>query len=222
MSAPPTFVSNRLAELPPELNGPNGQAWATGMGTVQDQRLAVARVAALSRLPFKCPDDALDACGAWMLLPRFPGEPDGTAPTKPGKSDGTGYRGRLCNAWETWLLAGSKQAIIKSFNGYGLPDVTVENDYEASPPWPGAWWSRFRVKVGPRLGAFGWGPGNDPTTAEQHQMTQQVLQWKWAYAYPVDIVIDDGAGYTFTFYVGPLIGFGFIIGVNTIGGYTPI
>ncbi len=220
-----TFVSNRLAELPTELNGPQGRAWATGMGAVQDEQLAVARVAALSRLPFYCPDDALDACGTWVQLPRFPGEPNGTAPTRPGLTNGTGYRGRLCAAWASWRIAGTKQAIISSLRAWGVPDVTVENDYEvqAGPdPWPGAWWSRFRVELGPDLGAFGWGPGNDPTAAQQHQIAWQILFWKWIYAYPVDVVIDDGAGYTFTFWIGPLIDYGFVIDYSIIGGYNPI
>jgi len=217
--ADPTFVTNRIAELPPIMNGPQGRAWATGMGTVQDQQIAVARVAALSRWPFYCPDDALDAVGGWMLLPRFPAEPNGTAPIRVGQPGGSGYRGRLCAAFSTWLAAGSKQAIITSFNGYGLPDVVVQNDYEVSPPWPGAWWSRFRVLVGPSFGAYGWGPGNDPTPHQQTAMRRQVLMWKWAYSYPVDITIDDGMGYTFTFYVGPLIDYGLVIDEGPIGGF---
>jgi len=219
----PTFVSNRLAELPAELNGPQGQAWATGMGTVQDAQMDLLRVAAKARLPFLCPDDALDAVGAWMLLPRFPGEPNGTAPTQPGLADGTGYRGRLCVAWTTWKIAGTKQAIISSLNAWGLPDVTIYNDYETAPtpppPWPGSWYTRFAVKIGPSFGGFGWGTGNDPTPDQQTQMRRQVLQWKWLYSYPVDITIDDGMGYVFTFYVGPLIDYGLVIDESTMGGF---
>lgn len=217
--ADPTFVTNRLAELPPVMNGPQGRAWATGMGTVQDAQVAVARVAALSRWPYYCPDDALDAVGGWMLLQRFPGEPNGTAPPAVGQPGGSGYRGRLCAAFPTWIAAGSKQAIITSFNGYGLPDVEVQNDYEASPPFPGAWWSRFRVVVGPSFGAYGWGPGNDPTVDQQNALIRQVLQWKWAYSYPVEIVLDDGMGYIFPITVGPILGYNFVWAVSHFGGY---
>ncbi len=215
----PTFVTNRLAELPTELNGPQGQAWARGMGAVQDQLMARLRVAGLSDLPFFCPDDALDANGAWLLLPRFTGEPNGTAPTGPGFTNGTGYRGRLCGAWRSWIIAGSKGSIIESLNAYGLPDVAIQNDYEAVPPWAGAWWSRFRVLIGPTFGSYGWGPGNDPTPNEQNQIRQQILLWKWAYAYPVDVTVDDGMGYTFVFWVGPLIDYGLVIDEAPIGGY---
>ncbi len=216
MSAPPTYVSNRLAELPAEMNGPQGQAWATGMGTVQDQQTPLLRFAALSRLPMFCPDDALDAVGQWFVLPRFPGEANGTA-TPP-----TGYRGRLINAWITWYYAGSKQAIITSLTGWGVPDVEVDNDYEVSPPWDGEWYTRFRVRLGPNFGAYGWGVGNDPTVEQQAQIQRQALFWKWAYSYPVDVVLDYGGGDSFTFYIGPLIDYGFIIDVNTIGGFRPL
>ncbi len=35
-------------------------------------------------------------------------------------------------------------------------------------------------------------------------------------------VIDDGAGYVFTFWIGPLIDYGFIIDYSIIEGYNPI
>lgn len=216
MSAPANFVSNRIAELPAFLGGSQGRAWATGMGTVQNDQIPLLRVAALARLPLYCPDDALDAVGAWLLLPRFPGEIDGSS-TPP-----SGYRGRLINAWTTWYYAGSKQAIITSLQGYGIPDVAVDNDYEVSPPWDGSWYTRFRVRLGPDFGTYGWGVGNDPTAAQKAQIQRQVLFWKWAYSYPVDVVLDYGGGDSFTFYIGPLIGYGFIIDVDTIGGFHPI
>lgn len=220
--ADPTFVTNQLAELPGTLNGPQGRAWATGTGTVMDGVLAVGRVAALSRLPFYCPDDALDAVGAFLVLPRYVDEPNGTAPTQPGFANGTGYRGRLCTAWRSWIIAGSKGSIIASLQSWGVPDVAVQNDYEASPPFPGSWWSRFRVILGPDFGAYGWGVGNDPTTEQQRQIVAQVLKWKWAYAYAVEVVLDYGGGSSFVITIGPLIGHGFIIGVDTIGGYRSI
>jgi len=217
-----TFERNRVDELPAIFNGPIGQALARALGRAQDREMELFRQAALARFPFWCEDDALDAAGTWFRLSRFKGEINGTAPTVVGGDDGTGYRGRLCAAWPTWKIAGSKGAIIKSLNAWGLPDVVVENDYQISPPYPGSWYSRFRVKVGPSFGAFGWGPGNDPTAEEQRQMAQQALFWKWTYGYLVEFVLDDGAGYTFTITVGPLIGHGFVIGTSHIGGYDDI
>lgn len=211
-----TFASVRLDELPAIFRNADGIAWATGIGGVQDAEIERLRVAALSDLPLWCPDDALDAVGQWLRLPRLANEPNGTAEPR------TGYRGRLCAAWSIWAIAGSKAAITESLNAWGLPDVTIENDYEANPPFAGAWFSRFRVNVGPNLGAFGWGPGNDPTADQQRQMAGQVFKWKWAYAYPTKIILDDGAGYTFDIVLGPLIGHGFIIGKSHIGGFDTI
>lgn len=212
--APGTFASNLVAELSPANNGPQGQALAAAMGSVQDAEMQLLRVAALSRLPQWCPDDALDAAGAWLRLERLPLEVNGTTTT--------GYRGRLCAAWPTWAIAGSKGAIIGSLQAWGVPDVQIFNDYEISPPFPGSWYTRFRVKLGPNFGGFGWGVGSDPTLAEQRQIKHQVLRWKWAWSYPVDVVLDYGGGFSFTFPIGAIIGHGFIIGRSTIGGYDPL
>ena len=86
----PTFKSNRRAELPTAFRDPQGFAWADGMGEVQDQEVSLLGTAAVSRFPYLCPDDALDLCGTWLLLPRLDGEVDGDLTS--------GYRGRLCVA----------------------------------------------------------------------------------------------------------------------------
>ncbi len=210
----PTFVSNRLAELPACLSGPEGRAWAKGVGAVQDAETPRLRAAAVSRLPRLAPDDALDALGGWLLLPRLPGEVNGDATS--------GYRGRLCNAFPIWGKAGSKGAIVDSLNEYGLPNVLVLNDYETGGAWAGAWYSRFRVKIGPDMGAKGWIFGSGPSAEEQREILAQILKWKWLYSYPVDVVLDYGVDGTETFYIGPLIDYGFIIDVSHIGGYETI
>jgi len=215
-----TFASVRVQELPAIFRNADGIAYARGVGAVQDAEMARLRVAALADVPAWCPDDALDGVGGFLRLPRLGGEPNGTAQPR------MGYRGRLCAAFAAWALAGSKAAIIASLNAWGLPDVTIVNDYEKSPPWPGSWYTRFEVDVGPSFGTFGWGPGNDPTVDQQKQMVGQILKWKWICSLPVKILLDDGAGYTFTIPIVPIIDDGFIIGNiapdiigGTIGGY---
>lgn len=212
MSADPTFVSNRLAELPAILNGPEGQAWARGMGAVQDEQLLVAQVAAVSRLPALCPDDALDAVGGWFKLERFPGEPDGTA------APPTGYRGRLLKAFQTWLIAGSSGAIIQSLNQWGVPDVTITGDVH----WLGSMYTRSRVTLGPDTGSYNWSVGNPPTDAQKAQIRAQILKWKWDRSYPVDVTFTNDIGVD-PFVVGPILGVYderyFILDEDRLGGY---
>jgi hypothetical protein len=141
-----TFVSNRLTELAACLNGPAGQEFAQALGQAQDAELPLLRVAALSRLPYVCPDDVLDGAGAWLKIERFTGEPAGWAPI--GDTPGSGYRGRLCAAWQTWTIAASAAAVEASLRSYGFMNVRVLEDHEGDF-WPGDWYSRFRVVIGP-------------------------------------------------------------------------
>ncbi len=210
MSARGTFAFARQDELPGHMDGPKWRAAQQVLGEAQDTEIAIATDAVLMRYPPRCPDDALDHLGAASGIERFSGETDAS------------YGPRVQARWPTWKKAGSKQAIIDSLNAWGIPDVACDNDYEVSPPWDGAWWTRCRIRLGPNFGAFVWNPTNPPTAAERAQIQRQVLKFKWAWAYPVDVVLDYGGAGSFTFYIGPLISYGFIIGVNTIGGFQPI
>lgn len=235
-----TFASNRIAELPATQRGREAQAWATGMGQVQDDSLPVARVAALADLPRLCADDALDYVGGWLLLPRYPGEVNGT-PTD-------GYRGRLCAAWPTWLKAGTAQAVIDSLNGYGITDVQVFADYQGHFA-PGAWFSRFWIVCGPNFGATGIAPltmpftlgpdallGSSATAQQIRAIKQQILKFKAAHGYPVHIIFifpDNcalglsltmpftlGGSQPAVYKIGQLFGYDSLIGAWKIGGYT--
>lgn len=202
----PTFISNRIAELPVCFRDDQGIAWASGTGAVQDQEVTLLRTAALSRFPQFCPDDALDLAGTWMAIPRLPGEADGTI--------ATGYRGRLCAAFPTWINAGSKQGIIDSLEAAGFAGVVVRNKHEYDP---GAeWWSMFEVQIDaaasvPPIELGTWDPAGDGdvwdapgtwdsgTTPQQYlQIIQQILRWKWSYSIPEYLLIDFGGGTVLT------------------------
>lgn len=205
-----SYIVNRLAELAPALNGIEGQAFARALGGAQDGELVLLRVAALCRLAAFCPDDALDAVGAWLNIERFPGEADGTALPP------SGYRGRLLAAWDTWSQAGSAQAIIDSLNAWGIPDVAVFG----TPEWPyinpldGATWikgsySNIWIVLGPNFGTTGIGPqlwgqfnwgdpgmtwGSTATPSQIAQVEGQILKWKFASALPVMVILNFGGG----------------------------
>lgn len=186
----PTFKSNRRAELPTAFRDAQGIAWANGMGEVQDQEVSLLGTAAVARFPYLCPDDALDLCGTWLLLPRLDGEVNGTTTS--------GYRGRLCAAWPTWIKAGTPQSIVDSLNSYGITDVQVYLDYQGAY-MPGDWYSRYWVVLGPTmpydpmlLGSWILGEGtlgSSATLDQVRQIKKQVLQWKDVRGYPVAVVL---------------------------------
>ena len=198
----PTFVSDRLAELPVCRRGPQGIAWAKAMGEGQDQEMALLRVAALSSLPLYCPDDALDAAGTWAAIPRLPGEAHGTTTS--------GYRGRLCATWPTKLKAGTKGGIIDSLQAAGFANVEVFNKHEYDP---GAeWWSMFSVQFDashstPAIALGTWDgdplvetwdtPGlweSDATPLQILQLILQILAAKWSYAIPEFLMMEFADG----------------------------
>lgn len=192
----PTFVSDRIAELPTCFRGPQGIAWATGMGQAQDGEMALLRVAALAWLPIYCPDDALDAAGSWASIPRLPGEPDGT-PT-------TGYRGRLIKTWPTKLAAGTKGGLIDGLEAAGYAGVQVFNKHEYDSG--SAWWSMFSVQIDGShsdppfdlsiWGTFTWGApwGTTITLQQLLQIILLILSIKWSYAIPEFLLLEFSDG----------------------------
>jgi hypothetical protein len=197
-----TFARWRSSKLRPPCNGPMDELFAAVLGAKQDEELALLRIALLSRLPSRCPDDALDALGEWFNLPRFDGEADGTVTS--------GYRGRLCAAWATWQKAGSADAIIESLKAYGFVDVEIyttcpqyREDGTTVPAWTEqTGYADFWVVLGPDFGTLGTiepltmpftlgSPTTLGTTAPDtviNAIKQQILRWKAAHAFPVNIV----------------------------------
>jgi hypothetical protein len=198
-----TFARWRSSKLRPPCNGPMDELFAAVLGGKQDDELALLRIALLSRLPSRCPDDALDALGEWFNLPRFDGEADGTVTS--------GYRGRLCAAWSTWQKAGSAEAIIDSLEAYGFVDVEVyttteqlREDGTEVPAWtsPVGNYSDFWVVLGPDFGTLApieplvmpftlGSPTTLGTTAPDtviNAIKGQILKWKAAHAYPRGVV----------------------------------
>ncbi len=190
----PTFVSVRLAELRDPMNGPQAQALARALGSAQDDEMARLRVAALARLPLYCPDDALDGVGRWLNIERFPSETDDA------------YRDRIKEAWATWKIAGSADAIVKSLQAYGITDVQVVSDYDFGSTHD---YSMFVVILGPDFGTlafeeqtwgtFSWGDdstwGSTATEEQRDQIIGQILKWKSAHSVPVFVCLDFGGGF---------------------------
>ena len=56
-----SWITWRTRKLLPPLGGPIGEDFAQAFGAEQDTEAALLRIALLSRLPQRCPDDALDA-----------------------------------------------------------------------------------------------------------------------------------------------------------------
>lgn len=202
MSADPTFVSDRIAELPTALNGLQGIAWATGMGRGQDNEMGLLRVASLASLPLYCADDALDAAGSWAAIPRLPGEENGTITT--------GYRARLIATWPTKLEAGTKGGIIDALEAMGYAGVVVLNKHEYDP---GAeWWSMFSVQFDashsvPPIALGTWDgdvlvdtwdtPGtwySEVAPIQFLQIILQILAIKWSYAIPEFLLVSFADG----------------------------
>lgn len=191
------------AEAIPWIGGPRGAQEQATLGRAQDDEITLLKEAVRMQAgPFTCPDDALDIIGKDFGIPRFPGEADGTAPTDAtDPSTGSGYRGRLCNAWATWELAGTKAAIIASLHAFGFDDASVSIYEFFEWPTPDGWWSKFYVvlrsggffSVSPLLwGSFQWGEvtwGTTATTADIRQIVGQILKWKSAHSLPVKVVL---------------------------------
>lgn len=212
------FSTARLAELAPELDGPEGQALARALGSAQDDETALLRVAVLSRLATLCPDDALDGVGQWLQIERFDDEPDDI------------YRARLTVAWDTWAKAATAQAIIDSLVSYGFEDVVVKQDFEGHFA-SGDWYSSFWVfllpaplvfpfflgatlgesvrDVAPLIAPFTTPCTGGSTASISHirAVKKQVLKWKAAQSYPVKITVV---------FSGAIVG-----GVNSTAPFTP-
>jgi hypothetical protein len=165
-----SFVGARLEEVPDWALGPDGAALQTALGDDQDGAISGLEDAAKMSSPFLCPDDALDIVGATFLLPRCPGEVNGTAPV--GAAAGAGYRGRLCGAWAAWQWAGTPTAVLSQLTTYApganIVLLTDSNGAWTLPPgaamavqsfagaqvttYANAWYSRFDIGLGVAFG----------------------------------------------------------------------
>ncbi len=146
-----SFVDFRLGGVPPWIAGPTGAAIQVALGNDQNAHVAGLEDTVKMSSPFLCASDALDAVGRRLGLVRYPGEPNGTAPI--GSSAGTGYRGRLCGAWDAWSWAGTSKAVTDQLVAYGIPNVSVTTD-DAITFYASHYFSRFDVTLGPNFGTL--------------------------------------------------------------------
>jgi Phage tail protein (Tail_P2_I) len=191
------------------VSGDFGQAVAAETGSMRDDELALLRVALLSRLPSRCPDDALDVLGPTFGLERYPADTNDT------------YRARLVQAWPTRMLAGADGAVIGQLTAFGIPDVLLMRDADGQfgPGAPGAYYSELWPFLGPNFGSTGIAPlllggfvlgptttlGTTATPAQITTIKKIILRWKATHGYPVRIFLVFGNAPA-----GPLLGVGFL------------
>jgi len=197
------FITYRVAKLKPPLNGDQAETWATALGSVQDEELALLRVAALSRFPATCPDDGLDLLGQAFALPRLPGQSNDS------------YRQTLANAFPTYELGGSISGVVDALKAYGFVDADVLPIFESpapiAPETSASSYSAFYVKLGPNMGSTGVAPltlgswilgsttsslGSTMSQLQLKGLKKLVLRWKAAHGYPLKIILDFGDGWT--------------------------
>lgn len=98
-----SFVDARTAQTPRWLRG-TGLAYQEAQGQIQDDELAVLKVAGKLRAPYPIgPTDALDMQGEEARILRAPGETD------------EAYASRLRNKFELWYWAGTPSGLANVF-----------------------------------------------------------------------------------------------------------
>lgn len=217
-----SFQEARIEELPPWLAGPVATALEAALGNDENQALGELEDVLRMYSPFTVPDDGLDALGVRFALPRYPGEPNGTAPPSPG-TPGTGYRGRLCDVWDAWLWAGTAKAVQDQLQAFGIPSVVVLTEADNGPIYVGAWYSRALVVLGPNFGTTGIGPsllgtnttlggfllGSTCTVAQRSAMKRIAWRWKAVHGVIPDLLLV---------YEAESLGIGTVLGGFTLGG----
>lgn len=203
-----SFAANRRRALRAPLAGPNGQAWATALGSAQDDEMVPLRVAAVARSTLKAPDDALvPVVGAGYLLPIAPRE----------MLNLPAYRARLASAWPFWesapLAVGGVTTLLEVYTPTGQPPSGALIYSGAAAGVPG-WYSVYSVVWPSYLqpdgtwgssGTWGdgglWGIAYDPANpftapsfgvADADWIRREIRTIKGASAYPVVIAIGLG------------------------------
>lgn len=104
-----SFVGYRLVGLKAPINGPVGRAFATAIGSAQDDAQPLLLTAGRIRSTLKCPDDGLapvlGSTYARAMAPRETLDPDS-------------YRARLAGAWGFWETAPLSSGIASLFDVY--------------------------------------------------------------------------------------------------------
>jgi len=194
-----SFVDTRLADVPAWACGHDGAALQTVLGQDQDAAVRSLEDTVKMASPYLCADDALDACGRRFNLPRYDGEPNGTAPLGGSGGPGaSGYRGRLCAAWDAWVWAGTAKAVTDQLIAYGFRDVDVLPIWQSPAPLAPCSadtdYATFYIKLGPGMGTTG--VTTSLSAAQIVTLKAIVAKWKAPGAYPIKIILDTGSGWS--------------------------
>lgn len=217
-----SFAQASKEELPFWLDGPEGRACAEAGGALQDIEITKLRDGVMMRFPDRAPDDALEFVGGGYDMERYPGETFES------------YRARLRNAYPTKRKAGSKSGVLDALAEYGFTgDAMLLQEYELTGQWPGEWYSRGRIYLGPDFGAFGI--GFSPTDEQKRTIVGIILKAKSLHFQPIDIwlhwagelisidftvdasIVDAGDGLRIP--ILPVTDYDFIVDESPIGAY---
>lgn len=171
--------------------GPFGTRLATEAGKLRDEEAELLRVALLSRIPSRCPDDAIDPLRATFQIDFYDGQTTAQR------------RAALEAAWPTHEKKGSAEGVEQQIQAFGIRDVRCVYAEVASLPS----YSQFLVVLGPDFGdtgieeqtwgGFSWGGsttwGSTATIAQRNTLCRIVRRWKGTHGVPVKIVLrfDD-------------------------------
>lgn len=185
-------------QLEPPIAGDFGRLMSSTRGAQQDEELELLRAALLSRLPARCPDDALDVLAKVFQIDLYPGETTAQR------------RARVVAAWPTHLRKGSAEGAEGQLEAFGVVDVRVYQNEEIGDVYD---YSAFVVKLGPDFGDTGigeqlWGDftwggdmtwGSTATPVQRNAICRIVRRWKATHGVPVKIVLDFGGAFIWGF-----------------------
>lgn len=193
-----SFETARQEELPGWIDDEVGQAFVGSFGAQQDGELRTLKDGILATMLESAPDDALDVIGSTFRLPRFIRETNDA------------YRARLEGAWDQYDIGGQAAAIVAILKAMGIVDVVLKED-DAWDAYPGEWFTRFTIVIGPDFGT--WLPfagmttpfvtgeatstvtggattqGSSAVRAEVLQIKREILKWKGLAALPVQVLV---------------------------------
>jgi hypothetical protein len=184
-----TFEAARVADMRPiRWMGELAQGIARAVGKAQDAEVTLLKAGASFGAPEHCPDDAITRLAAVFRMPTFAG------------FSAAQLRAICAEAFPIWEEIGLPQAIVRSLQAYGVPEVEVYNYAD----WPTAdeWFSKFYVRIKGLFAPLNWGEfnwndaswGSTATVTERRIIQRLILFCKSPQSLPVFVLVDFDDG----------------------------